>query len=109
QRVGPPGEDEEDRLERVVGVGPISENSQARPVHEGPVPVDEGRKRAFVAPGQKSGEKARIEVALVRSRPAIKYLHQCCFRHRLTHTRSSRLVSIMSICPQSANRSSKMA
>jgi hypothetical protein len=108
QRIGPSSEDEENRLEGVVGIVSISEDSQAGSVHEGAMSVDEGRKRIFVAAGQKSGEKNGIEVALVRSRPALKYLQQCCFRHRLTHTRSTRLVSIISICPQSANRSSKM-
>ena len=84
QRMGPSREDEEDRLEGVVGIVSISENSPAGSVHEGAMSVDESRKRVFVALGQKSGEKTRIEVALVRSRPALKYLHQCCYRHRLT-------------------------
>ena len=64
--MGPTSEDEEDRLEGVVGFGSISENSQARSVHEGAMSADESRKRVFVAFGQKSGEKTRIEVALVR-------------------------------------------
>src|SRR5271168_4975716 len=109
QRVGPSSEDEEDRLEGVVGISSISEDSQACSVHEGAMPVDESRKRVLIALGQEAGEKTRIEVALVRSRPALQYLHQCCFRHRWTHTRKTRLGSIMSICPQSANRSSKNA
>src|SRR5262245_41657350 len=108
--MGPSSEDEEDRLEGVVGVGPISENPQARPVHEGAVPVDEGRKRVLVARlGQKPGKETRIGVAFVRPRPAPEHLHQCCFRHRLTHTWSTRLVPMISICPQSGNRSLKNA
>lgn len=72
ERMGPSSEDEEDRLEGVVGIGSISENSQACSVHQGAMSVDESRKCVFIAFGQKSGEKTRIEVALVRSRPAIK-------------------------------------
>ena len=41
QRVGPPGEDEEDRLEGVVGIGPVAEDPLAGPVHEGAVSADE--------------------------------------------------------------------
>src|SRR5262245_22480281 len=108
--MGPSSEDEEDRLEGVVGVGPISENPQARPVHEGTVPVDEGHKRVLVALlGQKPGKETRIGLAFVRPRPASEHLHQCCFRHRLTHTWSIRLVPMISICRQSANRSLKNA
>jgi len=72
QRMGPSSEDEEGRLERVVGIGSITENSQAGSVHEGAMSVDETRKGVFVAFGQKSGEQTRIGVALVRSRPALK-------------------------------------
>ena len=86
QRMGPSSEDEEDRLEGVVGIASISENSQACSVHEGAMSVDESRERLFVAFGQEPDEKTRIEVALVRSHPALKYLHQCCFRHQLTHS-----------------------
>src|SRR5262249_49190264 len=108
QRVGPSGEYEEDRLEGVVGIGSIPEDAPACPVHEGTMPVDEGRKRVLLACGQEAGEKARIGVALVRSRPAVEDL-QGCFRHRLTLTPRTRLVPLMSICPQSADRSSKKA
>ena len=79
QRMGPSSEDEEDRLEGVVAIVSISENAQTGSVHERAVSVDESRERVFVAVGQKSGEKTRIEVALARSRPALQYLHQCCY------------------------------
>jgi hypothetical protein len=55
KRMGPSGEDEKHRLEGVVGIVPISQNSQARSVHEGAVSADEGRKRVLVAFTQKPG------------------------------------------------------
>ena len=72
QGVGPSSEDEEDRLEGIVGIGSISENSPARSVNELTMTVDEGRKCIFVVLGQKSPEITRIEFAVVRSRPAFE-------------------------------------
>ena len=57
ERMGPSSEDEEDRLEGVVGFASVSENPQAGSVHEWAVSVDESRKRVFVALGQKSVRK----------------------------------------------------
>ena len=51
QRMGPSSEDEEDRLEGVVGIGSISENSLASSVNELTMAVDKGRKRVFVVLG----------------------------------------------------------
>jgi hypothetical protein len=107
QGMGPSSEDEEDRLEGVVGIVSIAENSQACSIHEGAMSADQSRKRIFVAFGQKSGEKTRIQITLVRSRPAIKYLCQSYFRHRLTRLQSTCLALFISICPQIAKRSSK--
>ncbi len=79
QRMGPSSEDEEDRLEGVVGIGSISENALAGSVHEGSVTSNETCERFFIALGQKSRKKTRIVIALMRSRPAIEYLHQYRF------------------------------
>jgi hypothetical protein len=87
QRLGTSSEDEEDRLERIFGVGSVTKHSQAGSVHEGAMAVDEGRKGIFVAVAQESGETASIGVALARPRPALEDLHQCCFEHRWTHAR----------------------
>ena len=106
--VCPPGEDEEDRLERIVGFVPLAENAPARSVHERAVPADEGREGVLVALGQESRDEARIEVALVRPHPAVEYFQQGCIRHRPTPTRRIRLGAIMSICPPKSNRSSKI-
>jgi hypothetical protein len=57
QRVRPPGEDEEDRLEGVVGIGPTSEDPLAGSVHEGSVSSNETGERIFVAIGQKPREQ----------------------------------------------------
>jgi hypothetical protein len=51
QHSGPSREDEEDRLEGVVAFVWIAENSQAGPVDEGTMSMDERRKRVFVAFG----------------------------------------------------------
>jgi hypothetical protein len=75
QRVCPSSEDEEDRLEGVVGIGSISENPLAGSVHEGSVSSNETCERIFVAFGQKPREQIRIKVADMRTRPAIEDLH----------------------------------
>src|SRR5579872_3431552 len=103
--MGPSSEDEEDRLEGIVDVVSIAENSQARSVHERAMSLDESRERLFVAIGQISGEKTRVGIAFLRPRPAVEHLRQYCIRHRLTRAVSIR--HSMSICPQRANRSSK--
>lgn len=72
QRVGPSSKDEENRLEGVVGIGSIPENSLAGAVHEGTVSANKTGERLFIAFGEKAAEKSRIGVARMRSRPAIK-------------------------------------
>ncbi len=56
QRVCPSSEDEEDRLEGVVGIGSISKNPLAGSVHEGSVSSNKICEGIFVAFGQKSDE-----------------------------------------------------
>jgi hypothetical protein len=65
QCVRPSSEDEEDRLERIVAIGLISENSAASPVNEGTMALDQGGKRVFVVLCQKSAEQSRIAFAFV--------------------------------------------
>jgi hypothetical protein len=60
QRMGPPSEDKENRLEGIVGVIAISENSQAGAIDEGAMSADESRKCVLITFDQKSPEKTGI-------------------------------------------------
>jgi hypothetical protein len=103
----PSCEDEEDRLKGIIGIRSISKDALTGSVHQRSVSSHEVRESFLVALCQKSREQIRIVVADVRIRPAIEDLHQCCIRHRLARPRCIHLLSIMSNCLQSANRSSK--